>query len=171
MLNSIGNVNEADINNFLRDLASAAKACVEVVRLLGKIYSWVNKIDGAWASVDRWTERWQLGGSGWGELLRGGKPQPVAPKGKPLPKATRDQMWRDALQPRVSPRASPVGIRSTAANPAASSLAPRAVQPAIGKITLDVRTDRGVSVRSRGMQAKNMDLALIYRGGANMGYG
>lgn len=166
VIDRIKGIDDADIDNFLDDLGAAAKACGDIIAALGKIHGLIMKIDGAWASVDNWVDRWQLGGSGWGELFRGGPAKP-APKGKVLPQAARDNMWRGALTPRAPAR----GVRTQPMNPAFMRTPAAQKVPVGGSLTVQVKADPGLTARPTKMSSANNSVPLVYRGGANMGWG
>jgi hypothetical protein len=168
VVDQIKGINDADIGNFLSDLAAVAKACVDIISALGKIHSLVMTIDGAWGSVDKWVDRWTLGtGSGWGDLVRGGPP---APKGKVLPQSTRDSMWRGALTP-PAPRAPARGVRTQPMNPAFLRTPAASKVPVGGSLTVNVKADPGLVARPGKMTTANNDVPLVYRGGAMMSRG
>jgi hypothetical protein len=166
VIDRIKGIDDADIGNFLDDLGSVAKACVDIISALGKIHSLIMKIDGAWGSVDKWTDRWMIGGSGWGDIIRGG-PAKQAPKGKVLPQSTRDTMWRNALTPRAPAR----GVRTQPMNPAFLRTPAAQKVPVGGTLTVNVKADPGLSARPTKMATANSAVPLVYRGGANMGWG
>jgi phage tail tape-measure protein len=166
VIDRIKGIDDADIGNFLDDLGSVAKACVDIISALGKIHGWIMKIDGAWGAVDKWTDRWMIGGSGWGDMIRGG-PAKQAPKGKVLPQSTRDTMWRNALTPRAPAR----GVRTQPMNPAFLRTPAAQKVPVGGTLTVNVKADPGLSARPTKMATANSAVPLVYRGGANMGWG
>ncbi|PAL22652.1 hypothetical protein CD928_11365 [Sphingopyxis sp. GW247-27LB] len=163
----IGSITEEDFNRFKEDLTTIAKAVGDLARSFSTVYGWVKKIDSAWASTDAWVDRWGIGGPGWGDLF-GKKSSSVQRRQAPMNAADRER-WRGALQSKPIPRAAPMSLRGKPINPAffrsPSPQAP-ATKPPSGKIVLEVHSDRGTKVQSRSMQSQNLDLALVYRGGA-----
>jgi phage tail tape-measure protein len=168
VVDKIKGIDDADVGNFLGDLGAIAKACVDIISALGKIHTLIMKIDGAWGSVDKWTDRWMIGGSGWGDLVRGGPP---APKGKVAPQATRDNMWRKALAPSVAPRAPARGVRTQSINPAFLRTPAAQKVPVGGSLTVNVKADPGLVARPGKMTTANSAVPLVYRGGAMVSRG
>ena len=165
VVDSIKGVNDADIGNFLSDLASVAKACVEIIRLLGKVASLVRSIDGAWATLDKSVDRWIIGGKGWGDLFRGqtqlfGPAPPKAPGKSPTGAA-------------APTRAPARGVRGQPMNPAFLKPSPALMQKVAvgGAMEVRIKADPGLVARPGKMTAANSAVPLIYRGGAMAGFG
>ncbi|KTE24465.1 MULTISPECIES: tape measure protein [unclassified Sphingopyxis] len=162
VVDSIKGVNDADIGSFISDLASVAKACVEIIRLLGKVANAVRAIDSAWANFDKQIDRWQLGGAGWGDYLRGrttlfdfGAPSRAPAKATAKPAA----------------RAPARGVRTQPMNPAFLRT-PGAQKVSVGgAMEVRIKADPGLTARPGKMTAANAAVPLVYRGGAMVSRG
>lgn len=174
VVKSIGNISEADIDNFVEDVKTVAKATTDMVKNLAMIFSLVNKIDDAWEGVDSWVDKWMIGGPGWSEAF-GGKPSKAkAPRTKAPTTPAEQNLWQRALSgPGKSLSAPPVNLRGTMITPGAAKPQSGITAPApmSGKVVLEVQATPGTSVRTRGMSAKSGDIDVVYRGRANSGFG
>jgi hypothetical protein len=185
VIDAIGNINKADVDDFIANVKAVATATADIVRNLGQIFSWVNKIDKAWGSADAWIDkaanRWGVGGSGWGDYFRGqtqlfdkGMPEGwadrKAPKKPAQPKAAVRPGAGSFRGPgtAISPRATPINLRGTPIGGRSTQAAPQKVAVG-GKMEVELKPPPGWSAVPTRMTSANPLVPLLFRGVANGG--
>lgn len=161
----LGRITEADFEGFKDDLSSVATSLGSLVKDLATIYGWIKKIDSAWGSVDKWVDRWGVGGAGW---------QADPP---PPPKGSFDQSKGvgASTSPRTMPRvprgpATPIPQRMLPTNPRSTPIAPQKVAVG-GTMEVKLTPPPGWSATPTRMTTANPAVPVVFRGGANRGFG
>jgi hypothetical protein len=164
----LGRITEADFEGFKSDLNTIATSLGSLVKDLTTIYGWVKKIDEAWGSVDKWVDRWGVGGPGW---------QPAPP---PPPQGSFDQTKGVGASvtprnPRPTPRvprgpATPIPQRMIPGNLRSTPAAPQKVAVG-GALTIDLKAPPGWAATPARMTTANPAVPVVFRGRANGGFG
>ncbi len=188
VVKAIGKIDQADVDDFIAQLKTVATSVTDIVKGLGQLLGWLNKIDKAWGSfdagVDKAADRWGLGGSGWGQFFRGetplfdrGLPQSELDKRTAPTKApARPKSFRGPATPipsrmtPVNPRATPINLRGTPISARSTPAAPQKVAVG-GKLEVELKAPPGWSAVPTRMTSVNPGVPVAYRGRANGGFG
>lgn len=148
-------VRETDWKKLGSDLGDVASAAWTLAKALAAAVNWASKLVSTQDKIARNGSTTVVDGGSLFRIRRANEAPP--PPRKP-----------PAVPVRSSPRATPINLRGTRINPGASTPQKVAVG---GSMTVHVKTDPGLTARPTKMSSANNSVPLVYRGGANMGWG